>query len=297
MRYLFEFLAFKILYIIFYPFPRKIHLITGKFLGTIIFFLLKSKRKIALNNLRLAFGKEKSESEIKTIAKRCFQHLGSTIFDLIWFMKKGEECVKKTCKINGMENLQKARELGKGVLLLSAHFGNWEIILHILTIEGFPLTAIARKLDNPYLNATITKFREKYGGRIILKQEAKKEATKMLKNGGLVLILADQNTLKTRGIFVDFFGTPACTSTGLALFHLKYGSPIIPIFCYPGENHNYIVEIMNPIETSPEDSLLKITQTYTKIIEDKIRKNPHLWLWVHQRWKEKPQEGGKNEVI
>ncbi len=288
VRYILEFLLFKLIQILFYPFPRKVYIKAGKITGLIAYNLLKGKRRIAMENLKLAFGRELNEREVEELIKECFQHFGCLIFDILWLMKKGAKSLRKTYMIKGIDTLKKTKEMGKGVLFLSAHFGNWEIIPPVLALEGFPITAIARKFDNPFLDKIVKKFRERYGNKTIYKEEAKKEAREILKSGGILGILADQNTLKNRGVFVDFFGTPACTSTGLALFHIKYGSPILPIFCYPDENYNYIVEIKEPIKTEPEDDVLKITQGYTKIVEDEIRKSPHLWLWFHQRWKERP---------
>jgi len=288
MRHLIEFIFFKIIQILFYPLPRRLHLKAGEITGLIAFNLLKSKRRIAMENLKLAFGKELNEKQIEKIAKKCFLHFGIIIFDLLWLMKNGEEEIRKITKIKGIEILKKAKESKKGGLILSAHFGNWEIIPHSLALEGFPINSIARKFDNPYLDRIITKFRERYGNRIIYKQDAKKEAIEILRKGDFLAILADQNTLKNHGVFVNFFGAPACTAVGPALFHLKYGSPIIPLFCYPDENYNYTIEIKKPLQTEPDDDMLKITEKYTKIIEDEIKKGQHLWLWFHQRWKEKP---------
>lgn len=288
VKHFFEFLLFKLVQILLYPFPRYIYIKAGEFIGSIAFGLFKSKRKIAIENLKLAFGNEMSEGEIKDMAKKCFHHFGFLIFDTLWFMKKRESHLKTITHIKGIDILKKTIGLGKGVIILSAHFGNWEIIPHVLVSEGIQINAIARKFDNPYLDKVIKKFRERSGNRIIYKQDAKKEAVETLKKGGCLAILADQNTLKDRGVFVDFFGIPACTSTGPAIFHLKYDSPIIPIFCYTDRNYNYIIEIKEPLPTKPEDDVLKITQRYTKIIEDEIRKRPHLWLWLHQRWREKP---------
>jgi len=288
MRHLIEFIFFKIIQILFYPLPRRFHLKAGKMTGFIAFNLLKSKRRIAMENLKLAFGKELDEKQIEKIAKKCFLHFGIIIFDLFWLMKNGEEEIRKITKIKGIEILKKAKESKKGGLILSAHFGNWEIVPHSLALEGFPINSIARKFDNPYLDRIITKFRERYGNRIIYKQDAKKEAIEILRKGDFLAIIADQNTLKNHGVFVNFFGVPACTAVGPALFHLKYGSPIIPLFCYPDENYNYTIEIKEPLPKEQDDDMLKITEKYTKIIEDEIKKGPHLWLWFHQRWKEKP---------
>jgi KDO2-lipid IV(A) lauroyltransferase len=287
-RYILEFFLFRIIQLLLFPFPRKIYIGAGKLAGSFFFKILKNKRKIAIENLKLAFGKELGEREIEKIAKKCFQHFGVLIFDLLWLMKKGKNEVRKITKIKGIEILKEIKKSKKGGLILSAHFGNWEIVPHALALEGFPLNSIARKFDNPYLDRVLNKFRERYGNRIIYKQDAKREAIEILKKGDFLGILADQNTLKDHGVFVNFFGKPACTATGLAIFHMKYGSPIIPVFCYPDKDYNYTVEIKEPFQAEPEDDILKITEKYTKIIEDEIRKSPHLWLWIHQRWKEKP---------
>lgn len=288
IRYFFEFIIFKLFQFFLYPFPRSFYIKVGKLIGSLTFKVLKSKRNIAIENLKLAFGKEMDEKKIKDIAKKCFQHFGFLLFDLLWLMKKGEAHLKKITKIKGLEIIKRNKELGNGIIALSAHFGNWEVIPHALALEGFPVNSIARKFDNPFLDRVVRKFRERYGNKIIYKEEAKKEVPQILKRGGCIGILADQNTLKNKGVFVDFFGAPACTSTGLALFHLKYGSPILPIFAYPDKDYNYIIEIKEPIKKNPEDDVLQITQRYTKTIEEEIRRNPHLWLWIHNRWKEKP---------
>lgn len=281
-------MIFKLFQFSLYPFPRNFYIKVGKLIGSTAFKLLKSKRNIAIENLKLAFGKEMEEREIIDLAKKCFRHFGSMIFDLLWLMKKGESHIKKITKIKGIEIIKRNKELGNGIIALSAHFGNWEIIPHALALEGFPVNSIARKFDNPFLDRVVRKFRERYGNKIIYKDEVKREVSQILRRGDCIGILADQNTLKNKGVFVDFFGKPACTSTGLAIFHLKYDSPILPIFAYPDENYNYIIEIKEPLNKEADDDVLKITQRYTKIIEEEIRKNPHFWLWIHNRWKEKP---------
>jgi KDO2-lipid IV(A) lauroyltransferase len=179
----------------------------------------------------------------------------------------------------------------KGVLIFTAHFGNWEFGSAAVSEIG-PFQVIARALDNPLLEKELFKLRTKLGAGIIYKFGAGKPILQALRRNEIVAILIDQNVLRSQAVFVDFFGKPAATTPALAAFHLKTGAPIVPVFCSPINDGTYCLKIMEPLEIPStghfEEDVLKITQICTKIIEHEIQKHPEYWLWVHRRWNTRP---------
>ena len=293
-----EYLIFKFLKILFYIIPRKISLFFGRLFGFLYFQIDRKRKKIAIANLSSAFP-DKPHSFYKDIARESFMNFGMVLFDLIKISTMKIDKLQSLFVVEGEENIIKALSQNKGALLFTAHFGNWEIAPKIISKYG-KLNVIARPLDNPLLDRELLKFREKMGSRVIYKKEASRKALLALKRKEMIAILIDQNVLRTEGIFIDFFGKKASTTPSLAAFHLRTGSPIIPVFCFPTNDHRYKVEIGNPLVFSRSKfhnkDILQITQKCTKIIEQEIKKRPSFWLWFHRRWRTRPgEEGGGNK--
>ena len=153
---------------------------------------------------------------------------------------------------------------------------------------------IARPLDNRSLEDELGKIRKKLGATVIYKRQAARPILRALEENAMVAILIDQNVVRDQAVFVDFFGKAAATTPGLAVFFLKTGAPIVPVFCYPARGGRYSLKILPPVEVAvtgdADKDVLKITQLCTNIIQDQIRENPNYWLWFHNRWKTRPEE-------
>lgn len=288
-----EYAVFKAFVLAFGCLPRPFCLSIGEKLGRIAFRLDKKHRAIALANLTVAFGNELAVPEREVLARRAFEYFGRTIADLLKVAGYSKEKILGLIQTEGEEWLRKALAKGRGVLLFTAHFGNWEMATAGLAAIN-PIEVIARPLDNRFLEREMAKLRTKMGARIISKFKAGKPILQALKNNEIVGYVIDQNVLRSQAVFVDFFGKPAATTPALAAFHIRTGAPLVPMFCYPTETNRHRMKIFEPIEPrlsgSREQDVLKITQICTKMIEREIRRNPGLWLWVHRRWNTRPIE-------
>ena len=288
-----EFLLFQITKAPLSILSRKLCLSLGQTLGLTFYYLDKRHRQIALSNLKIAFGKELSASELKKIARNSFMHFGKTFMDIIKLPHLGEEKRNALINVEGEENLHKALREKKGALLFSAHYGSWEIAPFFLSKKG-KLSVIARPLDNKLLEKELLKLRTRQGSHVIYKHQAAKKILQSLRGKDMVAFLIDQNVLRQQAVFVDFFGKKAATTPSLAAFFLRTKSPLIPVFCYPTSSHAYHLKIFSPLSITLggnyNQEVLKITQICTKIIEIQIRKNPDYWFWFHNRWKTRPEE-------
>lgn len=288
-----EYAVFRALVLAFACLPRPLCLSIGEGLGRIAFRIDKRHRAIALSNLAVAFGKDRSEPERQALARQAFEHFGRTIADILKISGYSREKILRLIRTEGAEHLRMALSKGRGALVFTAHFGNWEVTTAAIAAIG-PVRVIARPLDNRLLEKELAKLRMKFGAGIISKFKAGKPILQSLKNNEIVGILIDQNVLRSQAVFVDFFGKPAATTPALAAFHVRTGASIVPVFCYPLRNGLYRIKLFEPIEPPlsgrQEQDVLKITQLCTKMIEREIRQNPGFWLWVHKRWNTRPME-------
>lgn len=263
----------------------------GAFLGKLFYLLDVRHRKIALSNLRSAFGKEKNEKELKKIALGSFENLGRSVSEFVRIPTLDPSKIQASIQIEGLEHYWAARKQGKGVIFLTAHFGNWEWMAVAFSTYGYPLHVVARPLDNPYLNKMIQKWRERYGTIVLNKKAAAAEIVHLLRKGATVGFLLDQNTARSEAVFVDYFGRPAATHKGLAILALRTGAPVLPAFTIRTETgHRIIVEKeLNVVRTGAlQNDILLTTALFTKKIESYVRQYPDHWLWVHRRWKTEP---------
>jgi Kdo2-lipid IVA lauroyltransferase/acyltransferase len=284
-----EYFFARLLSLVLYLIPFSVAARMGIGLGTLWFYVHKSRREIAIENLTIAFGHEKDINEIKNIAKKSFQNLGLMLVEFFALKKYGRKWFENNMEFIGYEEPKKEYDKGKGILLLTAHFGNWEVMGAMTALKGVPLNVVARPLDNPFLDRMINDLRGFFGNRVISKHKAIREILKLLKNCEPVAILLDQNTSPLEGIFVDFFGRPACTTPSLAILALRTGFPVFPGFSVrkaPGV-HQIISgeQIELDVSGDMKRDVEVNTAKFTKIIESYVRKYPEQWLWVHRRWK------------
>lgn len=265
----------------------------GRWLGDGLWYAVGRRRKVALDNLALAFGGERSEGERRAIARESFRHLGIMTLECFRLLVRGPAELAGRVVVEGAEYVEQALGEGGGGIFLTAHLGNWELLAaSAFTLKGWPISVVARPLDNPALERLATEFRQRFGLRIIPKRKAAREVLAALRGGGLVGVLLDQNTTVREGVFVPFFGRPASTSKSLALLSRKSGVPVFPVFIRRLQDGRHHIGIHPPILTprtqDREKDVREGTALFTQAIEASIRQTPEQWLWLHRRWKTRP---------
>ena len=274
-------------------FPRTWTVGMDDFLGRMLFCVDKKHRDIAIDNLTYAFGHEKQPEEIKKIARQVFINLAKVVFEVGWSLHLKERQFAEHFKISGFRHMKNAYEKGKGVLALTAHFGNWELLSIIGSIIKFPINIVVRPLDFKPLDHFIFNLRTRFGGKIIPKERSIHTIIRSLRRGEIVLLLMDQNVDWYEGVFVDFMGHRACTSKGMALLALKTGAPVVPVFMVrekSGFRAEFGPEIFTVKTGDRQKDIENNTQEYNRVMENFIRRYPDQWFWVHQRWKTKPYQ-------
>jgi len=281
---LFKFLGF---------FPRTWTSGMADFLGSMLFYADKKHRGIAMDNLTYAFGHEKQPEEIKTIARQVFINLVKVVFEVGWSLHLKEGQFAEHFKVDGFHHMKNAYEKGKGVLALTAHFGNWELLTVIGAMIKFPINIVVRPLDFKPLDHFIFNLRTRFGGKIIPKERSIHTIIRSLHRGEIVVLLMDQNVDWYEGVFVDFMGHRACTSKGLALLALKTEAPVVPVFMIrekSGLRAEFEPEIVTVKTGDRQKDIETNTQEYNRVIENFVRRYPEQWFWIHQRWKTKPYQ-------
>lgn len=273
--------------------PLSFSLWLGARLGDLAYCFSRRYRNVAIQNLRSVFSEEKEEKEIRNIARRTFQNLGKNVVEFARFSKLNKDNIDRFINYEGKENLDLALQEKKGVLLLGAHFGNWELLGAAIGLKGYPVNVITRHLNNRLVDSLVNKQREQPGVKVIPHRGSAKKILKCLKRNELVGILLDQNTSWKEGVFIDFFNKKASTNFGLALLAMKTKVPVVPTFIIRQENGKHKVVYDDIIELSftgnRNTDLKENTQRFTKIIESYVRKYPDQWFWVHRRWKTQPR--------
>ena len=269
----------------------------GDELGMLIYRLDQRHRKVVKKNMNIAFGKEKSSKEIDALCKRSYKNLGRIFFDIGWISISNKTL--DIYEVQGAENLRRAYLQGKGVLIVTAHFGNWELLREagyfVFKKYGWRSSIVARRLDFEPLERFFLEVRSRFGTRVLpTRKNTYKSILEILtdkthKNN--VVLLNDQRVDWYEGVFVDFFGKLACTNIGLARLAKQTGAPVVPLYVIRTK-HGYIGQFQPEIPWIPTDDdyldLVENTQRYTHNIESMIRKYPEQWFWVHNRWKTQP---------
>lgn len=284
--------------------PYKIALKVGEILGLLVFYLWGSRRKIAVANIERVEQIEpfqwgttiKSSSHSKSsgfiIVKESFKNLGRSFVEVIKiYYGLGKEIIDNV-EIKGIDNYNKAKLKGRGVIFITGHCGNWELMAVTFGVKVDNVSVVARAQNNPYLNKFLEKIRAKYGNKVIYKRGALKGILSELRKNRGVGILMDQAVLKDEGYVINFLGMPAWTTKMPALMARKTGAAIIPIFINrDGDRH--VIHIYPEVALSTEDdvekAIIEDTKRFSGFIEEYIRRHPTEWLWIHKRWKRTKQ--------
>ena len=264
----------------------------GEIIGNILILLSNKRKIITFNNIRNAFP-EKSDTEVNLILKKSYQNLGITLVELLYLKKLSDEELNEIIKFENLNIVKEKLELGKGVLFLSGHYGNWEYLAYsagVIFNKEFNknINIVVKTQKNKKLNEVLNKYRCKSGNSVVPLKKAAFEIIKILKNNGLVALLTDQKAAKKRDIYIDFFGRPALTYIAPAKLAIKFNTPIIVGFAERQENNRYkvVLEELNYDDILGKDNAIDLlTIKHSKILEEQIRKNPYQWSWQHNRWK------------
>jgi len=264
----------------------------GAALGSLACRLDRRHRQVAAANLVLAFPGLGAHERRRLVAA-CFRHFGAALFDLVSSVRFDavELCHRFTYE--GWEHLDRAERLGRGVFLLGAHHGCWEISGRPIGLYRGVIHTVARPADNPWLDRELVRMRERIGYAVIPKRGAARRMLQVVRAGGRVGILPDQRVQEREGILVPFFGHPALTTPILARLSRRDGCPVVPVFAYPEPGGRYRLVIRPPIMPDEEQgkdeeaAVAALTRRYLEVIEGEIRDHPHMWLWMHRRWDRK----------
>jgi Kdo2-lipid IVA lauroyltransferase/acyltransferase len=272
--------------------PRSLARAVGIGLGLLIYLLHGKLRRVGMRNLDLAFP-QKSAGERRKIVRGVFTSLGRQFAEVCLFPLYTRENIGQVVIYDGFENFDRAAQLGKGVLFLTGHLGGWELSAFSHSLYGHPLRFVMRPLDNPYLDRLVRDYRTMHGNIPILKHDPVRELLRAMKEGATVGILMDTNMMPPQGIFVDFFGIPACTPSGLARIALRTDAAVVPGFTlWDPVLRKYRLRFdpaLKLIRTGDSDAdIVANTQLFTTVIEDFVKRYPDQWLWVHRRWKTRP---------
>lgn len=262
----------------------------GRRLGWFIGRFLRVRRAEVLKTLRSCFP-EKSAAEICAIADGMYGNLGLVLVETFSVAKLDRAYADRHVDMVGFDHVVETLKLGRGAIMLTAHIGNFELLGLMSALYGVPLTVITKTIRPAALNAYWERTRARFGVKIVPARRSFRTCMRVLRNNELLGFILDQNMRREWGIFVDFFGRPACTSPGLALLSAHCGSPVIPIFNIRQPDGRHRVEVHAPLAPPPDhkpETIRRATQEYTAIIEAVVRAHPEQWIWLHRRWRTQP---------
>jgi Kdo2-lipid IVA lauroyltransferase/acyltransferase len=263
----------------------------GDLLGVLAFDVVRIRRRVTLENLRRAFGDSYSAGELVRIGRRSYINFAKSMVEFASIGRLGGERLRRLVAVRDRRYMDEALSLGRGAVVVTGHFGSWELLGAASVAHGMPADFLVGEQSNKSIDELMNGLRSAAGIGIIARGIAARGVFASLKAGRMVALLSDQDARRA-GIFVDFFGIPSSTYPGAAQFAQRTGAPIV--FCYivrrRDESHEAV--FLPPIEPDPaaprEDEIVRLTQAYTGALEDAIRKHPDHYFWAHRRWKTRP---------
>jgi Kdo2-lipid IVA lauroyltransferase/acyltransferase len=273
--------------------PTGISLKIGSLLGSLGYLFLRRDRKLALEHLEMAFGDQYSPADRRQITRKMFRHLSKCIVEFLSLPKFNRNILDNKVTDKSYDSFTKGFAAGKGIILLSAHFGNWEIMnAYFNKVRGFPVRVVARSLYDDRLDEVLNDIRRGVGRDVLMRGNATRSILKALRGNEVVGMLADQDTRSGDGIFVDFFGRPAYTQPGPAVLAIRTGAAILPVAIVRQADDTHVIEVGDFLEPDPalskDEAIHDIMQRYTHFVEKIIRDNPEQWVWMHKRWRTQP---------
>jgi KDO2-lipid IV(A) lauroyltransferase len=281
------------LYLISRVLPRRWLLGLGNLLGLFVWHILRIRRGVVLGNLRSAYGGRRTEAELHDLARRSFCHLGTILMEFFAMARMNPQEILGLVTVEGLERLQTCRQENKGALLTSGHLGNWELLGAAVAAHDFPVSYMAKRQSNPYVEKVHNEIRNRVGIRIIHQGASVRQLVKAIQRKEFVGLLGDQDG-GGQGVFVEFLGRPASVFRGAAFYAYRLKCPIIPCAMFRQRDGSYRIVVTEPIVADPswdeETAVVRLTQQHTQRLENFIHQAPEQYFWVHRRWKTQPPE-------
>jgi len=273
--------------------PRRFARSLAAALAHIVYAFLPKLRRAAKVNLSIAFP-EWSDEQRAAVTRGMVRNLGWMAAEFAHFPQYSKENIEQVVELDGNENFLEGQRRGEGVLFLTGHIGAWELSSFAHALYGFPLHYMARPLDNPRIDALVNAYRSLSGNKPVFKNESARNVLEILRAGDTIGILADQNTMPNEGVFVDFFGKQACMTAGIARMALHTDAAVVPGYAYwDAAAEKYKLRFEPPLDLvrsgNAQKDIVENTQRFAKVLEEIIRKIPDQWIWVHARWKTRPE--------
>jgi KDO2-lipid IV(A) lauroyltransferase len=272
--------------------PDRLVRASGTVLGLAFYAVDAAHRRIAYQNLAAAFP-QRTDAERRIIARQAFAHFGRLLMALLKFATLTPAQMLERAEIEGEERARSAYAHGKGVIFVTGHFGFWELqaLVHALRVE--PVSVIGRALDNPLLNQLLENIRQRTGNSVIYRKGTLRRILRTLQAGHGIAVLIDQHIMSPEAIYVDFFERPAATTSAIAALAIRTGAPVVPVFALPLPNGRYRLIYEHPVDPPRavgDAAIHEFTQRCTDVLEMYVRRDPHLWLWMHRRWRDVPAQ-------
>lgn len=268
----------------------------GATLGSLVYRIMKSRRELAIDNLKQGMGDSLSDEQIEATAKEVFRNIGRTLFEFSRFGKTKPEDVRRIVQGEGAELFQRAIDEGRGGFLATAHFGNWELLGSWVAASGFPVDLLVATQHNPLIDRMINRFRTSMGVGIVELATGSRGVFKSLKANRIAATAPDQHA-PAGTVVMDFFGRPASIARGPALFAIRCDCPVIPILMRRERYDRHVImagELIYPPKSGDEEADIRdMTARYVRFLEANIRKYPDQWMWTHNRWKPTKKEGNR----
>jgi KDO2-lipid IV(A) lauroyltransferase len=263
----------------------------GERLGALA-YVIGVRRSVALDGLSRAFP-ESTSVERRRLARAAYRQLGRSLAELLLVRRASDQQLERLVRFDGWDRYEAALAKGHGVVCAIAHFGNFELLARATARRGVRLSVIVRSLTDPF-GRWIEADRSRTGARALAARGSSQAALAALRQNEVLAVAVDQNMRPSRGIFVDFFGAPACTTPAAAVFSLRAGAPLLAAFPVRQPDGTHVVHVRGPFETrqTGRAAVEELTQALTRAVEDEARAHPEHWYWVHRRWKTRPDGRG-----
>lgn len=289
-----EYAALRVVIGSFAALPLAFALRLGELAALLVYLFDWTHRRIGMTNLAIAFP-VKSLRERRRILRQSFLNLGRMAVELAHLPRLSAATLRTMVRFEDEAWWREAIEWERasGVLALSGHFGNWELLVHAHGMRGHPVHLVHRAIANPLVDRWLHRLRARAGTRMIRKSRGAEGVLRALRERGLLVLPIDQNSTRGLGVFVDFFGMPASTNAGMARISLRTGTPIVPVFIVrEGRSARHVVHVLPVLEAERsgdfEADVLRNTERFTQVFEEMVRRHPEQWLWIHKRWKTRP---------